>query len=409
MTLDRNDSLKDGTTVLMVAEIPAKAEMYLRRTATEGLVHKIGVARHLNNGNAGDGETEQGNSTTKEHLTDMYMSNMDKFDLVAARATAYDFRHIALIPTLRDVDSKDPKFWFNDDGRDLFDHYTTITIEEVRKWQLALNRYTKQDITGELWDRVKIVYDQVRKSESGALTLLKLVYEKTMLMTQENTESINALQEVTVPCTTILRRVKEVFIGAVTMYNSLCLSNKWYNPNNRGGGVHSCWNCEEGPEENREKYLKEKESGGGSQGSAGGTGKNYQRQSFSAHKEGIGVAYVDGRLQCFCKHGCNWNVSHTSNFHKKWLVSQSTFRLPSTHPFQKALNVNAPSASPSTPTSASSVSWSASAVPTAASANAAVSAIDRNKIAAAFGRVESSTLNADTAAVIGILKEALLN
>jgi hypothetical protein len=103
------------------------------------------------------------------------------------------------------------------------------------------------------------------------------------------------------------------------------------------------------------------------------------------------------------------NVSHTSNFHKKWLVSQSTFRLPSTHPFQKALNANAPSASPSTPTSASSVSWSASAVPTAASANAAVSAIDRNKIAAAFGRVESSTLNADTAAVIGILKEALLN
>eukprot|EP00970_Alexandrium_tamarense_P009576 scaffold1928_cov109-Alexandrium_tamarense.AAC.1 len=160
---------------------------------------------------------------------------------------------------------------------------------------------------------------------------------------------------------------------------------------------------------NREKYLKEKESGGGSQGSTGGTGKNYQRQSFSAPKEGNGVAYVDGRLQCFCKHGCNWNVSHTSNFHKKWLVSQSTFRLPSTHPFQKALNVNAPFASPSTPTSASSVSWSASAVPTAASANAAGSAIDRDKIAAAYGRVESSTLNADTAAVIGILKEALLN
>ncbi|EED86705.1 predicted protein [Thalassiosira pseudonana CCMP1335] len=482
LILKKEDRAKEGT----------KDALSQFRTATEGLVHKIGVARHLNNGNARDGETEQGNSTTKEHLTDMYMSNMDKFDLMAARATAYDFRHVASIPTLRDVDSKDPKFWFNDDGRDLFDHYTTITIEEVRKWQLALNRYTKQEsverqslrwlmaflrnsITGELWDRVKIVYDQVPKSESGALTLLKLVYEKTMLMTQENvsslkyfiklfantgltrftgesvtiagkqlivactrlsdvgqlpqdtlkdvlaglskcscesfrkvydhllqTESINALQEVTVPCKTILRRVKEVFIGAVTMYNSLCLSNKWYNPNNRGGGVHSCWNCEEEgchvrkcskPKDkqriarNREKYLKEKESGGGSQGSAGGTGKNYQRQSFTAPKEGNGVAYVDGRLQCFCKHGCNWNVSHTSNFHKKWLVSQSTFRLPSTHPFQKALNVNAPSASPPTPTSASSVSWSASAVPTAASANAAVSVIDRNKIAAAFGRV----------------------
>jgi len=94
---------------------------------------------------------------------------MDKFDLMAARATAYDFRHVASVPTLCDVDSKDPKFWFNGDGRDLFDHYTTITIEEVRKWQLAFNRYTKQEyverqslcwlmaflrnsITGELWD-----------------------------------------------------------------------------------------------------------------------------------------------------------------------------------------------------------------------------------------------------------------
>ncbi|EED91024.1 predicted protein [Thalassiosira pseudonana CCMP1335] len=159
---------EDPTATLFVKE-ETKDALSQFRTAAEGLVHKIGVARHLNNGNARDGETEQGNSTTKEHFTDMYMSNMDKFDLMAARATAYDFRHVASVPTLCDVDSKDPKFWFNGDGRDLFDHYTTITIEEVRKWQLAFNRYTKQEyverqslcwlmaflrnsITGELWD-----------------------------------------------------------------------------------------------------------------------------------------------------------------------------------------------------------------------------------------------------------------
>jgi hypothetical protein len=50
--------------------------------------------------------------------------------------------------------------------------------------------FLRNSITGELWDRVKIVYDQVPKSESGALTLLKLVYEKTMLMTQENVSSL---------------------------------------------------------------------------------------------------------------------------------------------------------------------------------------------------------------------------
>jgi hypothetical protein len=174
LILKKEDRAKDGT----------KDALSQFLTATEGLVHKIGVARHLINGNARVGETEQGNSTSKEHLTEMYMRNMDKFDLITARATAYDFCHVASIPTICDVDSKDAKFWFNDNGRDLFDHYTTITIEEVRKWQLALNRYTKQEsverqslrwlmgflrnsITGELWDRVKIVYDQVPKSESG--------------------------------------------------------------------------------------------------------------------------------------------------------------------------------------------------------------------------------------------------
>jgi hypothetical protein len=100
LILKKEDRAKEGT----------KDALSQFRTATEGLVHKIGVVRHLNNGNARDGETEQGNSTTKEHLTNMYMSNMDKFDLVAARATAYDFHHVASIPTLLDVDSKDPKF-----------------------------------------------------------------------------------------------------------------------------------------------------------------------------------------------------------------------------------------------------------------------------------------------------------
>jgi hypothetical protein len=50
LILKKEDRAKEGT----------KDALSQFRTATEGLVHKIGVARHLNNGNARDGETEQG-------------------------------------------------------------------------------------------------------------------------------------------------------------------------------------------------------------------------------------------------------------------------------------------------------------------------------------------------------------
>eukprot|EP01082_Thalassiosira_pseudonana_P016292 g14793.t1 g14793 contig90:409823-411119(-) len=98
---------------------------------------------------------------------------MDKFDLMAARATAYDFRHVASVPTLCDVDSKDPKFWFNGDGRDLFDHYTTITIEEVRNWSAsAVPTAASANAAGSAIDRDKIAaaYGRVESSTLNADT-----------------------------------------------------------------------------------------------------------------------------------------------------------------------------------------------------------------------------------------------
>ena len=128
-------------------------------------------------------------------------------------------------------------------------------------------------------------------------------------------EQLALLEHATHPKSTI-DRVKEVLIKAVDTYNSLSTLSKWHTPCHQRAAA--CWNWEkEGcnvnscPQqkdqkriaENRKKYLESKnKNGAGNRSDGGGKsgGGGYSRSKWGApdHKSS-GIAFVDGKLQCW--------------------------------------------------------------------------------------------------------------
>ncbi len=116
-----------------------------------------------------------------------------------------------------------------------------------------------------------------------------------------------------------------------------------------GGRAHNCWNCggkghgvtackkpkdQKRIAENKQKW--EAENGKSLDGTP--SKGQYERKkwgSSDSNDTGHGVKAFSGVLHMLCNKGCGWNKTHTTGFHKQFLVAPSTFpaALPATHPY----------------------------------------------------------------------------
>ena len=127
---------------------------YLRNlaAATEPLDPKMGVPSHFVR--MRDGETEIGNASKTQLIQEIFVSNLQKVESAMLRAEAYDMMAVFLVPTVRDAGKKIPSEKFNNDGRNLFVHWDSMTWENVCSWQRAINSWgVEDDRTSSKWEQ----------------------------------------------------------------------------------------------------------------------------------------------------------------------------------------------------------------------------------------------------------------
>ena len=166
-----------------------------------------------------------------------------------------------------------------------------------------------------------------------------------------------------------IEEIEAVLDFAIDLYDKLCTAQLWIKPGKGGGGtvlksivpqVAECWNCgakghtaracpkPKNPElfnKNRKAFHDKKSSGlngiGGGSGLSGGTKSDsntgYDRKACEAKlvKQQMKID-TDGFLKCLCKK-CGYNTTHTSGFHKVYIMNPTNFKLPDGHPYSVAL------------------------------------------------------------------------
>jgi hypothetical protein len=163
--------------------------------------------------------------------------------------------------------------------------------------------------------------------------------------------------------------IEAVLEFAVDLYDKLSTAQLWIRPGKGGGGtalntitqrVVECWNCGEkghpaqqcphpkNPElynKNRKAFMDKKSGNnsrnGGSNPSGSNAGKGnetpgYDRKAWEAKltKQNIKVD-TDGVLKCFCKK-CGFNTTHSTGFHKVYILNPAVFTLHDNHPYKVA-------------------------------------------------------------------------
>ena len=180
---------------------------YLRNLAlaTEALDPKMGVPSHFVS--TRDGETETGNQTRHEHIQEIFVSNIEKVEQARLRAEQYDMMDIFLVPSIRDKDAPKPSDMFNQDGKNMFVHWDSMSWKTVCLWQKAINKWAgdadrisnrwAQDFlykssTQDLRERVDSQYKALPAIYKGGVTYLFLMLK---IMFHISRDTINALKK----------------------------------------------------------------------------------------------------------------------------------------------------------------------------------------------------------------------
>ncbi|KAL7455565.1 hypothetical protein ACHAWC_007099 [Mediolabrus comicus] len=225
-------------------------------------------------------------------------------------------------------------------------------------------------------------------------------------------------------------KIRETLNEAVDLYVSLCTSEKWHVSSKR---TSACFNCggdhklpacpkphnEEEIKKNRNKFKADKaenssgsgnshsgnNSQGGNQQGSGGGSKQYTRGKWGKPTDGRSVKRINGAWHTWCEK-CGWTKTHSTKFHAQYESDPSNFTLPKTHPFTQAKTGNNSRNNNSQQQQQGSVA-TASGTNTAASGGAgATLTINSAQAKATLERFERESTDPNTAALMGMFKEA---
>ena len=214
-----------------------------------------------------------------------------------------------------------------------------------------------------------LTYEHVHDILSGLCICTNARFRDTFKLLRQNADLgvlHNTLRTIPVDATP-LEEIEAVLDFAVDMYDKLSVAQLWIKPGKGGGNtalntivkqVTECWNCGEkghtaqkcphpkNPElynKNRKAFMDKKSannnngSGGGKNNNSGGGKGNanpgYDRKAWEAKlaKQNIKID-TDGVLKCFCKK-CGLNTTHSTGFHKVYVLNPAGFSLPDSHPY----------------------------------------------------------------------------
>ena len=175
------------------------------------------------------------------------------------------------------------------------------------------------------------------------------------------------------PLDSPMDKLEAVLEKAVDVYDKLCTAQLWIKPG-RGGGnalnsivqaVSVCWNCGESGhrvgeckkprdqktiDKNKKAFMEAKKNSSNNNNSDQGkkpskSSPEYQRKVWEA----AGIQSVNGTLMVQCK-TCGLNSTHSTKFHSAWQSNPTSFKLPASHPYSRALsNIKPPVQPPSQP------------------------------------------------------------
>ena len=116
-----------------------------------------------------DGETETGNQTKSQMIEEVSISNHDKLQQALICVEYYDMMAVFMVPTVRSKYGTKSNKIFNNDGKNLFLHWDSLSREDVCLWKKTINKWALDD------DRTSSRWAQSFLYKSSTLELRKRV------------------------------------------------------------------------------------------------------------------------------------------------------------------------------------------------------------------------------------------
>ena len=106
---------------------------------TAPLEEKFGAAKHFIVSSR-DGESDSGN-TKYRNVQEQFVGNYDKLAGAEKHCIAYDLMEVLDIPNYRDRDATHPSRKWGTQTSNLFKHFSSFELDQVKDWQHDSNRY----------------------------------------------------------------------------------------------------------------------------------------------------------------------------------------------------------------------------------------------------------------------------